>query len=112
MRMLNGLLTACMLLVLLAAVSGCATQTPGKQDLLKFLAPGATTRAEAILHLGEPSRSYENSRILTYRVDKEDNGYVIVEPVGMWSGVRYSLVLLFDDQGVLQKYSLVPVRSP
>jgi hypothetical protein len=103
---------AMLLPILLAAAGGCASQTVGNQKLLEFLAPGRTTRADAILQLGEPSRSYEDARILTYRVDKEDDAYTIVESMRAWNGVHYSLVLVFDDQGVLQKHALVPVRTP
>ena len=100
-------------MLLLAATSGCAsTKAHARPDLLAFLAPGTTTRADVILRLGEPSRTYEDDRILTYRVDKDDGGYVVVDRARMWTDVRYTLVLLFDGQGVLQNHSLVAARPP
>ena len=103
------------LFLVVVAISGCAAHTGGKHDLLTFLTAGTTTRAEAILRLGEPSRSYEDSRILTYWLEEEDSGYVVLRPVApmaVWERVAYSLVLVFDGQGVLQKHSLVAIRSP
>lgn len=95
-------------------LEGCNTpRIPGaNRDLIAFLQIGHTTRQETILKLGQPSASFEQEHILTYRLGQDPKqGYYIVtpRPVLPWQCVRFSLVLVFDSAGVLQKQSLVPV---
>ena len=111
------------LIILPAALSlvGCATAPPvkGRPDLLNFLTDGRTRKAEVLTTLGQPSGRFESQKILTYRLEYEpkDKGYYVVEreptPSGwpMWTRTQYSLVLVFDDAGVLQKHSLVKVNK-
>lgn len=103
-----GLLCA----VLLGA--GCATTIPGANPrLLDFLEVGGTTRQETVLKLGQPSASFEAESILTYRIgDEPKQGYYVISPKAMlpWQNVRYSLVLVFDKNGILQKKSMVDVQ--
>ena len=93
---------------------GCTTTIPGASpNLLAFLHPGETTRQEVVLKLGQPSGTFEQDRILTYRLGEDgQQGYFIVTPKSLmpWSQVRHSLVLVFDARGVLEKQSLVPVQ--
>jgi hypothetical protein len=95
-------------------LSGCATPIPGaKTDLLDFLKEGQTRREEVILALGQPSGAFEREKILTYRVGRDaKQGYFIVSPKEAmpWQGARYSLVLLFDDNGLLRTHNLVAVQ--
>ncbi|MGA9450994.1 MAG: hypothetical protein WBW41_06580 [Verrucomicrobiia bacterium] len=112
------------LLVLALALTlvGCATTPPplkGNPDLLIFLLDGKTTRTEAITTLGQPSGRFESDKILTYRLGYEpkNNGYAVVErePTASgwptWTAAKFSLVLVFDDAGILQKHSLVKVNQ-
>jgi hypothetical protein len=94
---------------------GCAAaKIPGASpDLLSLLRPGTTTRQEVLLTLGQPSASFEQERILTYRVGRDpEQGYYIVAAslLQPWQRVRYSMVLVFDARGVLERYSLVPLQ--
>ena len=111
---------------LVVLVAGCATTAviPGaREDLLAFLRVGETTRQEVILKFGQPSASFEHETILTYRVGHEARqGYYIITPKVLtgqqlgkvqatsWESVAYSLVLVFDGNGILQKQNLVPVQ--
>ena len=103
--------------VLLAGwLTGCATSgLSARPDLLKFLETGKTTREEVLLTLGQASASYERDRILTYRIGEDGNKNQFVQyvstPADMttWQHVRYSLVLVFDEGGRLQKQQLVKV---
>lgn len=108
-------------LALVLTLVGCATTLPlkGRGDLLTFLADGKTTRAEVLTTLGQPSGRFENDKILTYRLGFEptNNGYYVVEREtdpstgwSQWTLAKYSLVLCFDDAGVLRKHSLVEVN--
>lgn len=101
---------------------GCETTPPpikGSPDLLKFLSDGKTTRTEAITTLGQPSGTFEAQRILTYRLgyEPENNGYAVVEREATvsgwptWTAAKFSLVLVFDDAGILQNHSLVKVNQ-
>lgn len=87
----------------------------GCADLLDFLADGKTPREEVALKLGQPSGKFERENILTYRLgfEPKNKGYYVVEretqPDGWptWLRAKYSLVLVFDDAGVLRKHPLV-----
>jgi len=93
-------------------LAACSTQPIGRKDLLEFLSDGVTRRDEALLKLGEPSAKYESSRILAYRLRKDEVGYVLLAHRDNWYGVQYSLILVFDDQGILNRHALVQVNSP
>jgi hypothetical protein len=107
-------------LMLALALAGCATPAPlkGRADLLEFLAAGKTTREEVVLKLGQPSGKFERENIITYRLgfEAKNRGYYLVEreaqPDGWptWRCAKYSLVLVFDETGVLRKHSLVEVN--
>jgi hypothetical protein len=92
------------------AIMSCASMPRGKTDLLDFLRIGQTTRQDVYDHLGSPSRRYEEVFILTYRIAR-DRGGLFTEPYTKeWEGVRFSLVLAFDESGLLRKYAMVPIR--
>jgi hypothetical protein len=94
--------------------AGCATTVPGASaDLLTFLEEANTTREEVLLRLGQPSGSFEQERIFTYRIgeDSEQGRYVVSAKAMMpWQNVHYSLVLVFDEAGTLKKQRLVTVH--
>ena len=108
-------------LTLVFALVGCVTTPPlkGNPDLLNFLSDGKTTRTEAITTLGQPSGAFEAQRILTYKLgfDLRNSGYYVVVREATtsgwptWTTAKFSLVLVFDDSGVLQKHSLVKVNK-
>lgn len=102
-------LLAVSLVIVLAA---CATKPAGQRDLLDFIKEGTTLRQDAHVKLGEPSAQYESGRIHAYRLGKGMSGYYVIAPAKGWDGVRYSLILVFDHNGVLSRHSLVEVRAP
>jgi hypothetical protein len=108
---LGTALTASFLAGLL--LCGCAStekSTHGLQ-LLSFLQDGQTSREEITSSLGSPSRTMQNERFLFYRVGHDRGGYFVGElNHRRWADVRYSLVLVFDDAGVLKEHSIVSVR--
>ena len=104
-----------MIALLLGSLAGCAATTiPGASpSLLAFLKDGASTRAEIMLRLGQPSAALEEEKFLFYRVGgNEKKGFYVVRPyaTGSWGNASYSLVLVFDSGGLLQKHRLVPVQ--
>lgn len=112
----------CLVLMLTMVLAGCATTSGplrGRPDLLAFLADGQTTRTEAISTLGQPSGAFESERILTYRLgfDSQNSAYYVVERETAvsgwptWMAAKCSLVLVFDETGVLRQHSLVKVNQ-
>ena len=92
-------------------LAGCAGQPQGHADLLDFLRDGSTTRVQVELRLGEPSAQFEASRVLAYRLAKDQGGYLLMRRREDWANVQYDLMLLFDADGVLQQHSLVEVHG-
>ena len=98
-------------------LTGCVTPPDARKDLLAFLEAGRTTREEVLLKLGQPSGSFEQERIFTYRIGQYgEQGYYIVSPKvvlpaqgATWQNVHFSLVLVFDEQGRLRKHQLIRV---
>lgn len=95
---------------------GCAQSAPipgARPDLLDFLRDGQTRREEVLTTLGEPSGSFENERILTWRIGHDvAQGYYVISPKQLqpWQFVSHSLVLVFGDGGVLRIHKLVAVQ--
>ena len=106
--------TRFILIQLLAiCLMGCAAMTiPGASpDLLGFLVKGRTTRSQVLTTLGQPSARFEGDRILTYRIGhRNEQGYYVIVPGEYGWTAQYSLVLVFNARGVLQKQNLVEVR--
>jgi hypothetical protein len=106
-------------LAIAAVLTGCATPagvTPDPQQLA-FLQDGATARSEALLRLGEPSGFFEGERILTWRIagDAKRGRWVqgraaaLGEPAKLVA--KESLVLVFDEHGILERHALVPIEQ-
>jgi len=104
---------------------GCAAQKYYEPDIelqntsLSYLEVGKTTKEEVLIKLGIPSAQFEGERILTYRMmsDKEQGVLIVARELddkdprlSKWSKAIYSLVLIFDEQGILEKKSLIKVR--
>lgn len=98
--------------LLLSSLAGCAT-TPRFSDktLLTFLENGTTTKEMVFLKLGQPSGTFSGERIVTYKLggDKE-KGYLLLDRGVGWTDAKYNLVLIFDENNLLSKHSLVQVR--
>ena len=100
-------------------ILGCATSSPvgpvPDKGLLDFLEDGRTTKQMVFEKLGQPSRTYENGRILTYRIGNEEGKGYYIEGAGASGQSSFkksnrSLVLIFNDKGILVRHSLVNVR--
>lgn len=105
---------ACLCAGSLLGISMSACETPsviGDPHLLSFLQDGSTTRQDVYEHLTEPSATFEAGRIFIYMLDKDEGGYILVHRnAADWTG-KYSLVLAFDEGGVLQRHSMLRVRT-
>lgn len=112
--------------LLLPLLVGCATTSPlaektaeksAEKTFLESLEDGKTSKQMVILKLGQPSATFEGERILTYRIGKDDYGFFALDRLTgefvrnvSWTGTKFSLVLIFDENNVLQKHSMVQVR--
>jgi len=95
---------------LFAALGGCASTPRGKSDYLAFLDPGVTKRELVTQRLGTPSAAYEGGRILTYWIAADEGGYYRTDPdIAFFR--RYSLILVFRSDDLLDRHSLVLVRG-
>jgi hypothetical protein len=109
-------------------IQGCATTPsvkPADPDLLlssgllSFLQDGATSREVVVLKLGVPSAQLEGDRILMYQLRSDEQGtwYLTAPEWDTYAGLRSwkpgtcSLVLVFDEDGVLRRHSLVVPQS-
>jgi hypothetical protein len=85
---------------------------------ISFITDHTSTREEIILKLGEPSWSFEEGRILTYRLSLDRKGNVIPVKISNYKNDPnfayaspvatryYSLVLIFSGK-ILEKHSLL-----
>jgi len=99
--------------LLLPVLAGCATTSMiADKTLLDFLENGKTSKQMVILKLGQPSGTFEGEKIVTYRMGSDEKGYLLLDRQAgaPWTGTKFSLVLIFDENNVLQKHSMVPVR--
>lgn len=124
----------CLLALLLAAevsgLAGCSSASQGPKLVadpavmgrseLAFLRTGESTRGEVLLRLGSPSSRFEEDRILVYLVGFEASGRAHLYAPRLfgegntasrdWRPGTFSLVLVFGQDGVLAKYTLVPTE--
>ena len=93
---------------------GCATPTApmGDPHLLDGLRDGRATKEAIVLKFGQPSAVLESGRILTYRLGGEAEGGYFIREAGStnWVALKFSLVLVFDQNEILQRHALVQVR--
>jgi|GEM_PF-3342477 len=118
----EALILGSMLCFMMLAM-GCATPKVQPSDphlllktvLLSFLQEGVTTREEAVLKLGFPAMQMEGERILMYQLRADNDGkWHMTAPqwdaqtgLRTWREGTSSLVLVFGEDGVLRKHSLV-----
>jgi len=85
---------------------------------LAFVKDGATTREDLLLRFGDPTGVFEDGRILTFRLEASEAGVVAVRReydrdvpgVTQWRLANLSFVAVFDQDNVLRRHSLIPVK--
>lgn len=100
-------------MAMLLLTTGCmSTPLRGHRDLLEFIADDATRRPEVLERLGTPNRSLRGGSICTYRIARDKAGLYVSAGTGPdWNGVESSLVLVFDDDGILRRHALVGMHG-
>jgi hypothetical protein len=68
-----------------------------------FLVDGRSTRSEIEARLGAPDAAFEGRRIVTYALNEAS--VVVGGDRRRWA--RYELVLVFDEQDVLMRHSVI-----
>lgn len=118
--MTSRLIGLAVIATLLAACATPTTQPVAPASLpeigvLAFLQDDVTTREQVLLRLGVPTAQVEGDRILMYQLNTDAKGrWYLSAPewdttTGMrsWRPGACSLVLVFDEAGVLRRHSLV-----
>jgi hypothetical protein len=101
-----------------AVLGGCASPPPlisGEAEVrsaLPYVVPGETTRESLLLRFGPPAWSFEDGRIVTWRLQRDDAGnfapkvatttFVAIRPA-------YGLVVIFDARGCVERFNLVDI---
>ena len=105
-------LLVCALLVL-ASCTTYRTEPPKAISAVPLLAsfrPEKTTRQELEKEWGAPSATLQQGRVMFYRLDGNGDRLRFSEEAGAWKHSHHSLVLVFNQAGVLEKSSLIRVR--
>lgn len=100
-------------------LTACTTPPRGQRDLLDFVVDRQTPCAQVQEHLGAPAATLEDGRISMYRIGEDRNGYTVgradISTIpygpGIWSGLRYSFVVVCDPSGTVARHSLVPIKA-
>jgi hypothetical protein len=95
-----------------AVVAGCASVPVAHKDLLDFLDQPSVTAEQVREHLGEPHATFEQERVLAYRLSHNGSGYYVTPAKTGWEGVQYDLIVLVDEHNLVQKHNLVAIRPP
>lgn len=103
--------------LVLLLIGGCATADPSLPSI-DFIQDGITSRGAVINAMGPPSMTLEYATLLTYRLrySEDQNEYQIVarQYSGAggpgWKYADISLVLIFDENGILERHSMVRVK--
>ena len=118
-------LQAFVYLLLAYLIIGCAHNNPtivshdSQPAGIEFLEDGRTKKEDVLIKLGIPSAQFEGELILTYRMmlDEKEGLLVVTRELdrkdprlAQWRDAEYNLVLVFDEQHILQKHSLIKVR--
>ena len=121
MAKMNLKMTSICLLFFVSTL-GCSTGVTTEsiqQRWLPFLADGKTKKIVVLSRLGRPSAEFQKGRIITYRLQMDHKD--VLRPVSQGLdefvidrrlyGVKpmYSLVLIFDDDEILRRHSLVKI---
>jgi len=108
-------LSRCCIVVIVTAIAlaGCFTavaqEPPGVvRQLVPSLAGDGVDRQAVTSALGRPWRSFEGGRICVYRIVRTTDGVSVATRDA--DDATHELVLTFDDQGVVQRYSLLRLR--
>ena len=111
------LLTSLFIALVMLLIPSCASTESGEPVDLAFLRDGQTTRGEVTTNLGGADATFQDQNILTYCLGSHTKaGYTVPDLSsryrwgGMWYGIKYNLVLVFDDGGILRRHSVVKIK--
>ena len=98
------------LAVAVMLMSGCAYkaiehgQEISQQDATAKLVRGSTTKQQVFLDFGEPTKTAENGSVFFYSWTRGSK--VAVMGIGSGSAEGNSLVIIFDEAGVVKDYRI------
>lgn len=65
---------------------------------------GKTTKSEVFINFGNPSKSMDNEKVFFYTWTRGSKNSVL--GIGAGSAYTYSLVVVFDDKGIVKSHKL------
>jgi hypothetical protein len=112
----RGLPVLGILLFLVGCGSGFHVQArpDAEQNLGEPLEDGTSSQEKLLLRFGTPSFQLDEPRMLAYRMTLDEQENLIVVPPsgrGGWDRAEFSLVLVFDDRGILVRHGLIQVKE-
>ena len=107
----------CSLFTFMALIASCNSCNPDirpltvdllvESELLSFIQDGEATRGEILQKLGPPHQEAKKQGIIFYRIYIDDEGTANLRPCAILFASCHSLVLVFGDDGILERHSLV-----
>jgi hypothetical protein len=101
-------------LIVQTGLPACTTVLRPRPVNLELLRGEHVTQQEVRALLGTPSATFEDNQVLAYRLAETRNGPVVVPTEGAaanWAHISHSLVLAFDDAGVLVEHRLIAIHA-
>ncbi len=101
------------LLVLLAA--GCSFKsishgTEINEDQVAKIHDGKTTKEEIFIEVGNPTKTMDNEKVFFYTWTRGSKSSVLM--FGGGSAYTHSLVIVFDDKGVVKSHKITRGDTP
>lgn len=109
----------------LIILSGCTTDNfpinpkYSIQEQYEFIQNGEVSREEIVMRLGNPSNVLEKGRILTFQLVQHEDGnwyphvasWFTDKNIRKWQGRTCSLVLIFGENGILERHNIIDVHG-
>jgi hypothetical protein len=93
-------------------LSGCASRPAlGDPALIRFLDAAGTGRDEVVALLGSPISEFELDHIVIYGLGRDRAGYFVGWSDGALPGGQFHLVIEFNEQDVVRRYTVVDVEA-
>lgn len=96
-------------LSLCVMTAGCSIKTIShgseiRDDQVAKITDGKTTKSEVFTEFGNPSKAMDNEKVFFYNWTRGSKSSFL--GIGSGQAYSYSLVVVFDDQGIVKSHKL------
>ena len=105
----NGILWTVIFFVILTIALGCSYKSIKhgeeiSEDRVSNIEEGKTTKSDVLMEFGEPTKTMDEEKVFFYSWTRGSKSSVF----GFGGGEAYSksLVIVFDEGGIVQKYKI------